>query len=378
MEYLDLKKQYFQIKEEIDQAVKRVLDQGVFIGGGELSSFEKETAEYSGCRFGIGVNSGTDALFLSLKGLGIDKGDEVITCPFTFIATAEVIANLQAKPVFVDIDPKTFNIDVSKIEEKITKRTKAIIPVHLFGQMADMEKIMEIAKKHNLAVVEDAAQAIGAEFGSASSSQVKKAGSFGAAGCFSFFPSKNLGGLGDGGMIVTNNENLAENIKLLKNHGSSKEEKYLNLVLGINSRLDSLQAAVLRVKLKYLDSWSKKRAENAALYNQELSNIVKTPFKADNRTHIYNQYTVRAERRDELKHYLKEKRIPAIIYYSLPLHLQPAFKYLGYKEGDFLQAEKAAKEVLSLPIYPELSLQEIKQIANAVKNFYENSSHSRQ
>lgn len=372
MEYLDLKKQYLQMKQDIDQAIKKVLDQGIFVGGKELELFEKEVVEYSACQFGIGVNSGTDALFLCLKALGIAKGDEVITTPFTFIATAEVIANLGAKPVFVDINPETFNIAENKIEEKITQNTKAIIPVHLFGQMANMEKIAAIAKKHNLKVVEDAAQAIGADFGS------RKAGSFGHAGCFSFFPSKNLGGLGDGGMIVTNKENLAENIRVLKNHGSSKKEKYLNLVLGVNSRLDSLQAAVLRVKLKYLDSWNEQRAENADIYNQELGAIVKTPFVAENRKHIYNQYTIRAEKRDELKQYLKEKGIPTMIYYPLGLHLQPAFKYLGYQEGDFPQAEKASKEVLSLPIYPELSKQEINQAVQAIKEFYENNSHSGQ
>jgi dTDP-4-amino-4,6-dideoxygalactose transaminase len=364
MEYLDLKKQYQEIKEEIDKAIERVLQEAVFIGGQEIEQFEKEAAGYSGCSFGIGVNSGTDALFLSLKALGIDRGDEVITTPFTFIATAEVIANLGAKPVFVDIDPKTFNIDASKIEGKITEKTKAIMPVHLFGLMADMKKIMEIAEKHNLKVVEDAAQAIGAEF------EGKKSGSFGETGCFSFFPSKNLGCLGDGGMIVTNNDNLADNIRLLKNHGSSKNEKYLNQTLGVNSRLDSLQAAVLRVKLHHLDFWSEKRAENAEIYNQELGGIVKTPFAAESRKHIYNQYTIRTERRDELRDYLKEKGIPSMIYYPLGLHLQPAFAYLGHKEGDFPETEKASREVLSLPIYPELSKQEIKQVASAIKEFY--------
>jgi dTDP-4-amino-4,6-dideoxygalactose transaminase len=255
----------------------------------------------------------------------------------------------------------------SKIEEKITERTKAIMPVHLFGQMANMEKIMGIAKKHNLKVVEDAAQAIGAELGG------RKAGSFGDAGCFSFFPSKNLGCFGDGGMIVTNNENLAENARLLKNHGSSKKEKYLNQTLGINSRLDSLQAAALRAKLKYLDSWNEKRVENADIYDQELRGIVETPFVAENRKHIYNQYTVKAEKRDELKDYLKEKGIPSMIYYPLGLHLQPAFSYLGHKEGDFPETEKASKQVLSLPIYPELLKQEIKQVTEVIKEFYENN-----
>jgi len=365
MEYLDLKKQHQEIRQEIDSAIKKVLDSGVFIGGEEVSSLEQEIALYSACKQAVSVNSGTDALFLCLKSLGIGKGDEVIVPPFSFIATAEVIANSGANPVFADIDLQTFNIDPEKIKEKITEKTKAVIPVHLFGQMADMEKIMEIASDSNIAVIEDAAQAIGAEY------QGRKAGSFGQAGCFSFFPSKNLGGVGDGGMIVVNNENLAENIRLFKNHGSSKKEKYLNQVLGINSRLDALQAAVLRVKLKHLDFWNKKRIENAELYNRELSGIVEIPDVSEDALHIYNQYTVRAEKRDELKQYLKEKGIPCMVYYPLPLHLQPAFSYLGYQKGDFPKSEQACEEVLSLPIHPGLEQGEIRETAKAIKSFYE-------
>lgn len=366
MEYLNLKKQYLSIKPEIDEAVKRVVENCSFIGGEEVSSLEKEIASFSGVEFGIGVNSGTDALFLALKVLGIERGDEVITTPFTFMATAEAISNVGAKPVFVDIHPDTFNLDASKIEAKINEKTKAIMVVHLFGQVADMEDITRIAKENNLSVIEDAAQAIGAEY------ENKKAGSFGDLGCFSFFPSKNLGGFGDGGMIVTKDNNLDSNLRILKNHGSSRKEKYLNLVLGINSRLDAIQAAVLRVKLRHLNNWSKKRAENAEIYNQELKGVgdIITPITPENRNHIYNQYTIRTSKRDELKNYLKERNIPSMVYYPLPLHLQPAFSYLGHDKGDYPEAEKASQEVLSLPIYPELTREEIAEVIKAIKNFY--------
>lgn len=374
MNFLDLTLQYKSIKKEIDQAVKRVFDNCVFIGGTEVEGFEKEVAAFCGVKYAIGVNSGTDALLLSLKALGIKEGDEVITTPFTFIATAGVIANCGAKSVFADINPETFNIDVSKIEEKITKNTKAILPVHLFGQTADMDKIMEIAKKHNLYVVEDAAQAISAEYGSVNSPQVKrKAGTIGDLGCFSFFPSKNLGAYGDGGIVITDNEKLAEKIRLLKNHGSSPKEKYLNLILGTNSRLDALQAAILRVKLRYLLKWSKERAEKAGYYNNKLKGVkdVTTPLIVSDRNHIFHQYTIRTKNRDELQKYLKEKEIPTMIYYPLPLHLQPAFEYLGYKKGDFPEAEKASQEVLSLPVFPEIKKAEQDFIIKEIKEFYE-------
>jgi len=366
MKFLDLSAQYNSIKKEIDTAVKRVLESAVFIDGKEVEEFEKEMAEFCGVRHAVGVNSGTDALFLSLKALGVGPGDEVITAPFTFIATAGVIANCGAKPVFADINPETFNIDPSKIEEKITEKTKAILPVHLFGQMADMQEVMEIARKHNLSVIEDAAQAIGAEYNG------KKAGTIGDLGCFSFFASKNLGAYGDGGMVITNNEKLAERIRLLKNHGSSPKEKYLNLIIGTNSRLDALQAAILRVKLNYLSKWSKGRAEKASYYNGKLEGIgdIITPIIASDRNHIFHQYTIKTKSRDELQRYLKEKEIPTMIYYPLPLHLQPAFEYLNYKSGDFLESEKAAKEVLSLPIYPELSKIEQNLIIKKIKEFF--------
>ena len=367
MKFIDLNAQYKSIKKEIDRAIKRVLDSGVFIGGEEVEKFEKEIAKFCGTKYTVGINSGTDALFLSLKALGIKQGDEVITTPFTFIATAEVIANLGAKPVFIDIDPKTFNIDPSKIEEVITKKTKAIIPVHLFGQMAEMGKIMRIAEKYKLYVIEDAAQAIGAEY------KGKKAGSIGDIGCFSFFPAKNLGACGDGGMVITNNKKLADKIRLLRNHGSSKKEKYLNLILGTNSRLDAIQAAILRVKLKYLNRWNKERRDYARYYSQGLKGIgdVITPVIESNRSHIFHQYTIRTKFRDKFQKYLKEKGIPTKVYYPLPLHLQPALKYLGYKKGDFPQAEKATREVLNLPIYPEIPQKYQDFIIKKIKIFYD-------
>jgi len=374
MEFLDLKAQYKKIKKEIDSAIKKVANSQRFIGGEEVENFEKELARFCGAKYAVGVNSGTDALFLSLKALGIGKGDEVITTPFTFIATAEAVANVGAKPVFADIDENTFNIDPKEIEKKITKKTKAIIPVHLFGQMADMEEIMKIAKRYNLYVIEDSAQAIGAEiyFGK----KIKKAGTIGNVGCFSFFPSKNLGGWGDGGAIVTNSKSLAQKIKLLSNHGSSFKEKYRNLILGTNSRLDALQAAILRVKLKYVEKWNLQREKKAIFYSAHLSKIKKVspPFIKEKRNHVFHQYTIKvpANLRNKLKNFLAKKGIPTMIYYPLPLHLQPAFSYLSYKRGDFKKAEKVSRQVLSLPIYPELSRKDQIKIIKEIKNFFEN------
>jgi hypothetical protein len=367
MEFLDLLAQYKTIKKEVNLAIKRVLERAEFIGGKEVESLEKEIAQFCRTKYAIGVNSCTDGLFLSLKALGIGPGDEVITTPFTFVATAEVIVNCGAKPVFVDIEPRTFNIDVSKIEKAITSRTKAIIPVHLFGQMAEMDEIMKIAKKYKLFVIEDAAQAVGAEY------KGKKAGAIGEIGCFSFFPSKNLGAYGDGGMVITNNKNLADEIRLLRNHGSSKKEKYLNLISGTNSRLDVIQAAILRVKLKHLNRWNKKRNEIAKYYTQSLKGMrnIAPPSIGPARTHVFHQYTIRTTCRDQLRKYLKKNGIPTMIYYPMPLHLQPAFKYLGYKKRDFPQAEKAAKEVLSLPIYPELKKRDQDFVIQRIKEFYE-------
>jgi len=367
MQFLDLKSQYASIKPEIDEALKRVVESSVFIGGEEVAEFEKELADFCGVKYAIGVNSGTDALLLALKGLGITAGDEVITSPYTFIATAGVIANCGAKPVFVDIDPKTFNIDASKVEESVTEKTKAILPVHLFGQVADMDEIMQVAKKHNLHVVEDAAQAVGAQY------KERKAGTLGAAGCFSFFPSKNLGAYGDAGAFVTNNEEVAEKVRLLKNHGSSPKEKYLNLIIGTNSRLDALQAAILRVKLQHLSRWSEERAAKASYYSEHLKGVgdIVTPIVAAARTHIFHQYTVRTGSRNKLQEHLKERDIPTMIYYPLPLHLQPAFQYLGYTEGSLPEAEYAAKEVLSLPIYPELTQEDQNKVVQEITGFFQ-------
>lgn len=358
MQFLDIEKQHKKIREEIDSAVKRVIDSSVFIGGKEVEDFEKRVADFCNVKYAVGVNSGTDALYLSLKALGIVKGDEVITTPFTFIATAEVISELGAKPVFVDIDEKTFNINPDLI--KVTEKTKAILPVDLFGQVADMDKILDISKNHRLYVVEDACQAIGAEY------KGKKSGSMSDVGCFSFFPSKNLGALGDGGMAVTNDKDIADNIRLFRNHGSSPSEKYLNIAFGRNSRLDSIQAAILNVKLNYLDEWNKERMKIAKYYNDNLNGVGDIVCPLD--MHIFNQYTIRTKHRDGLRAYLKENNIPTMIYYPLPLHLQPVFEDLGYKKGDFPEAERAANEVLSLPIYPGLENQD--SIIEAIKNFF--------
>lgn len=368
MEFLDLKKQYQSIKKEINQAIQRVLNSGSFILGKEVEDFERELANYCGVKYAIGVNSGTDALLLSLMALEIGPGDEVITTPFTFIATAEVIALRGAKPIFVDINPKTFNIDENKIESVITSRTKAIIPVHLFGQPLEMDKIMKIAKKYNLYVIEDCAQAIGAQY------QGKMVGNFGDFGCLSFFPSKNLGAYGDGGAVLTNNKRLAEKIKMLRVHGSKK--KYYHDLIGINSRLDALQAAILKVKLKYLNFWIKSRQKKAKIYNQGFAHIkeIVIPSVAKNCQHVYHQYTLRVKNRNKLIKYLKQNSVPSIVYYPVPLHLQPVFKYLGYKKGDLPEAEKASKEVLSLPIYPELSRKEQNFIIRKIREFYEKES----
>lgn len=365
--FLDLKTQYESIKKEINDAINKVLDNSVYIGGEEVEKFEKEIADFCGVKYALGLNSGTDALYLALKAFDIGQGDEVITTPFTFIATAEVVSACGAKPVFVDIDPKTFNIDVKKIEEKVSPKTKAIIPVHIFGQMADMDGIMKIARKHKLFVIEDSAQAIGAEY------KGKKAGSFGDFGCFSFFPSKNLGAYGDGGMIVINSEELANKIKLLRNHGSSPKEKYLNLVLGTNSRLDAIQAAILRVKLKHLNEWGFKRREKADYYSSQLNKLdgLAVPYIGPDFIHVFHQYTIRVKNgaREALKKYLIENNIPTMIYYPIPIHLQPVMKYLGYKEGSFPEAEKASREVLSFPIYPELDKKDQTSIIIEIKNF---------
>ena len=357
---LDLNAQYEPIKEDVLQAIRDVFDSKRFINGPQIAELEEKIAAYCQCKYAIGVSSGTDAILVSLMALGIGYGDEVITTPFTFFATAGCIYRIGAKPVFVDIDPKTYNINADLIEEKITDKTKAIIPVHLFGQIAGMDKINEIAKKHNLYIIEDAAQAIGSEY------KGKRAGSIGDVGCFSFFPSKNLGCCGDGGMITTNNEELAEKIRVLRAHGSNP--KYYHKIIGGNFRLDTIQAAVLLVKFPILEKWHKGRQENARYYNERLKDVVEIPYVENYNRMIYNQYTIRIENRDNLQKHLKEANIGNAIYYPVPLHLQECFAYLGYEEGDCPEAEKAAKEVISIPIYPELTDEQKDYVIEEVKN----------
>ncbi|MDA7857903.1 DegT/DnrJ/EryC1/StrS family aminotransferase [bacterium] len=362
---VNLKIQYESIKDEINKAVEKVLKSSNFILGQEVEKLEKEIAGYCGCKYAIGVASGTDGLLLSLMAYNISNGDEVITSPFTFIATAEVVAFLGAKPVFVDIEPGTFNIDVSKIEEKINKKTKAIIPVHLFGHSVDMDQIIDIAKQYNLPVIEDAAQAIGAEY------KGKRVGAFGDIGALSFFPSKNLGSYGDAGMVLTNDEDIAKKIKMLRTHGS--DVKYVHQFIGINARLDELQAAILRVKLKHLDGWTLKRIGNAKFYTELLKDLdVVTPIEKEGCKHVYNQYTIRIKDRDKLREFLEKEEISTAIHYPKPLHLQEAFKFLAHKERDFPISEMVAKEVLSLPIYPELTQEQIEDIVIKIKSFFLN------
>lgn len=359
-------KQHEQIRGDIDRAISSVVDSGHFILGPNVKALEEEIASLCGVKHGIGVANGTEAIHLALRACGIRPGDEVITTPFTFVATIEAICYIGAKPVFVDIDHKTFNIDPDKIEKKISRKTKAILPVHLYGLTSDMEKIMAIAKRRNLKVIEDAAQAIGAE------QNKKKACSFGDAGCLSFFPTKNLGCFGDGGMVLTNNDEIAEEVRVLRGHGSKKTYHY-DLV-GYNSRLDEVQAAVLRVKLKHLDRWAKAREKNAAVYNRELANVleVERPFVGDGQRHAYNQYTIRAKNRNLLSEHLKAKGIGSMIYYPLSLHLHSAYAFLKYKFGSFPEAEAAQEEVLSLPVFPELEENHIKEVSQAINNFYLN------
>ncbi len=362
---MDVRSQYFELKEEIDRAVQAVFERSDFILGSDVKEFEKEFADYCGASYGVGVANGTDALVLILDALSIGPGDEVITTPFTFFATAESIMRVGAKPVFVDIDPKTFNIDVDQIESLITERTKAIMPVHIFGQIAEMEKINEIAEKYDLFVIEDACQAAGAEY------RGKKAGSLGDAAAFSFFPTKNLGGAGDGGMVTTQHESIAEKVKLLRVHGSAK--KYHHEMIGYNSRLDTLQAVVLRAKLKKLDEWNERRREVARLYSDALKDFpVVTPFESEENKHIYHLYVIRVlnGKRDELSSFLSSKGIGNGVYYPVPLHLQEACAELSYNEGDLPEAERACKETLALPMSPYVTESDVSYIADAFKEFF--------
>jgi dTDP-4-amino-4,6-dideoxygalactose transaminase len=372
---LDLKAHHEPLHKEIMAALEQVFRSQAFILGPEVTKLEERVASYSQARHGIGVSSGTDALLLALMAIGVGSGDEVITTPYSFFATAGAVARLGAKPVLVDIDPKTYNIDPSKIDKAITSKTKAIIPVHLYGQCADMAPILELAQRHNLKVIEDAAQAIGAEYRDG-----RRAGSMGTVGCFSFFPSKNLGGLGDGGMIVTNDADLAERIKVLRVHGS--KPKYYHKLIGGNFRLDTIQAAVLNVKLNYLDDWTRRRQENAKRYEVLVQQSglaqkgrVQLPQAVYRESgckhyHIYNQFVLRVERRDALVASLKEKGIGSEIYYPVPFHLQECFRYLGYKPGDFPESERAAKETIAIPIYPELTAAQQAEVVGAVEAYY--------
>lgn len=389
---LDLKQQYALIKADIQAAINRVCDSQYFILGPEVEALEEALATYCHTKFAVGVSSGTDALLVAMMAIDIGPGDEIITTPYTFFATAGCVARLEAKAIFVDIDPKSFNIDPAKIEEKITANTKAIIPVHLYGQCADMDPILEIARRHNLYVIEDAAQAIGAEYNG------RRAGSIGQIGCFSFFPSKNLGAFGDGGAVTTNDPDLAERMRILRVHGG--KPKYYHGFVGGNFRLDALQAAIVRVKLKYLDEWTAGRQRNAALYNRLFAEAGLTeisdhsdppltlPYESATRgrygrrieasfgpfaghRHIYNQYILRAGHgRDELRAFLTRRKIGTEIYYPVPLHLQECFAGWGYRSGDYPVSEAAAAQTLAIPIYPELTAEQIRTVVDAIAEFY--------
>jgi len=355
---LDLTRQCRDLRKDIRKALEPILDSGRFVLGENVEALEREIAEYHSVKYAISVASGTDALHLSLRAAGVGEGDEVITTPFTFIATAEAIAYVGARPVFVDIEGQTLNIDPSKIEERITHRTKAIIPVHLFGQPVDMEPVMDIARRYNLRVIEDCAQAFGARY------RGVVVGGIGDAGCFSFYPSKNLGAYGDGGMIITNDKEIYRTVRLLRNHGANTD--YKHRFIGFNSRLDEIQAAVLRVKLRHVDTYNRRRRDIARLYTSILSGVVECPVEVSGTYHVYHQYTIKTTKRARVIKALREKGISSVIYYPLPLHLQDAFRYLGYKRGDFPESERASRKVLSLPIYPELRVEEARFIARTI------------
>jgi len=359
---LDLKTQFASIKQEVMSAIEDVCDSQMLCLGPAVAAFEHEAAEYCGCKHAIGVSSGSDALIIALMALNVGPGDEVLTTPFTFFATAGAIARLGAKPVFVDVDEQTYNIDPNLIEAKITPNTKAIIPVHLFGQMAQMKPILDLAKKHDLAVIEDAAQSIGAE------QDHVPCGGIGAMGCFSFYPTKNLGAFGDGGMVTTNDDDLAQTLKILRDHG--QHPRYYYKRIGGNFRLDGIQGAVLSVKLKSLDTWSDKRRANAALYDELLANTnVTCPTIESNNLSVYNQYTIRSPHRDQLQAYLSDNQIGSAVFYPKALHVQECFADMGYGLGDFPVTETLCNEVLSLPIFPELSEEKIRIVAKAIGDF---------
>lgn len=364
---LELHTQYQRLKSEIQQALDDLMTRQQFILGPEVASLEEKIASFCGTEYAVGVSSGTDALLLALMALGISRGDEVITTPFTFFATAGVVARLGARPVFADIDPETFNIDPAKAEDAVTGKTRAFLPVHLFGRCASMERMANLAESRGLFIVEDAAQAIGAEIDGG------KAGSVGVAGCFSFFPAKNMGAFGDAGMIVTKDKKLNERLRKMRVHGSS--EKYLYEEVGGNFRMDTLQAAILLVKLKYLEEWTACRLERARTYTVLLKDAgltgeeIVTP-EIPGEGHVFHQYVVRARKRDDLRDFLRANEIHTGVYYPLPLHLQPCFRDLGYREGDFPESEKASREVLALPMYPELAKEAQEHVVRTIQKFY--------
>lgn len=357
-------REYAKLKSEIDAAVQAVCEKGDFILGEAVGRFEKNAAAYLNTRFAVGNSSGSEALLLALHALNVKPGDEVITTPFSFFATVSAVVRMGAKPVFVDIDPRTFNIDVSKIEQAITKKTKAILPVHLFLQTADMDTIMDIAKRHSLAVIEDAAEAFGMEF------KGKKAGTIGDIGIYSFYPTKTLGGYGDGGLLTTDNEALAARLRMLRVHGSAK--RYYHDEVGYNSRLDSMQAAILDVKLQYIEKSIAKRKEIGEKYSQLLAGVgdLELPYIAPNCREVYYVYSILTDKRDALAEHLKEKGIGTTVYYPVPLHLQKCFDSMGHKKGDYPIAEKTCERILALPIYPEYTDEELQYTVDAIKEFF--------
>lgn len=369
---LDLKIQNEALRPEIDEAIKKVLDSNGFILGAEVKELENELARYCGTKYAIGCASGTDALLLALMALDVSHGDEVITTPYSFFATASSVTRLGAKPVFVDIDAQTYNLDVSQIEAKITEKTKAIQPVHLYGQCAAMDELVKISEKYSVPLVEDAAQAIGAE------DDGRRAGGIGAIGCFSFYPSKNLGAMGDAGFMTTDDETLAHKLFALRVHGSF--ERYYHKWVGLNSRLDAMQASILRVKLPHLDSWTEARKRNAENYRRlftdaGLTEEITVPFERENVRHIYNQFVIRVPgKRDELRSFLIENEIGTDVYYPASLHLQECFAYLGYGENDFPESERASRETLALPIYPELTGEQQEFVVAKIAEFYSQNS----
>ena len=362
IQMVDMKKQYAQIKTEVEPKVLDILSSGWYIGGPEVKNFEEKAAEYTGVKHAIGCANGTDALLVTMMAAGVKAGDEVITTPFTFIATAETIKLLGAIPVFVDIKKDTYNIDPELIEAVITDKTKAIIPVHLYGQAADMDRIMEIAEKHNLTVIEDNAQGFGGKY------KGKQLGSIGHMATVSFYPAKNLGAAGDGGLILTNDDKLETQLRMIVNHGQN--ERYKHQVVGVNSRLDSIQAAILAIKLQYLDKWNSNRRVNAEKYKQALADVAVLPYEDSDNYHIYHQFSIQVENRDELQKFLFENKIPNAIHYPIPLHLQVAFEDNNYPRGSFPIAEKISENIISLPMHPDLTDEEITFITDKVKEFY--------